>query len=222
MMEVLYTRTRSQGGNIMRESIDNRRRAVRDVYIANKIIRAFYALPEREKPYLIAIDGRCAAGKTALAMHLSRMIGCPVIHMDHFFLRPEQRKEEENRFRIPGGNVDYERFIMEIMFPLKLRPGSPFKYNPFNYKKQELAPPVYIQPTSAVIVEGSYSCHPTVWDHYDMRIFLTVGRREQEKRIRQRRGEEAVAMYREKWIPLEEEYFAAEKLAKRCDFRFWT
>ena len=40
---------------------------------------------------LIAVDGRCASGKTTLAASLERETGCNVVHMDDFFLRPEQR-----------------------------------------------------------------------------------------------------------------------------------
>ena len=62
----------------------------------------------RNQPMLIAVDGRCASGKTTLASALERETGCNVIHMDHFFLRPEQRTKQ--RLEEPGGNVDYERF----------------------------------------------------------------------------------------------------------------
>lgn len=34
---------------------------------------------------LIAIDGRCAAGKTTLAALLKKEINCNIIHMDDFF-----------------------------------------------------------------------------------------------------------------------------------------
>ena len=37
---------------------------------------------------IIAIDGRCAAGKTTLAARLAKELGGDVIHMDDFFLPP--------------------------------------------------------------------------------------------------------------------------------------
>ena len=36
---------------------------------------------------LVAIDGRCAAGKTTLAASLQAQLACNVFHMDDFFLR---------------------------------------------------------------------------------------------------------------------------------------
>ena len=65
---------------------------------------------------LIAVDGRCASGKTTLAATLEEETGCNVVHMDDFFLRPEQRTPQ--RLAEPGGNVDYERFRQEVILPL--------------------------------------------------------------------------------------------------------
>ena len=53
---------------------------------------------------LVAIEGGSASGKTTLGELLQNVYGCPVFHMDDFFLRPEQRTEA--RFAQPGGNVD--------------------------------------------------------------------------------------------------------------------
>ena len=43
----------------------------------------------QEKPrVIVAIDGRCAAGKTTLADHLKQELGTTVFHMDDFFSPP--------------------------------------------------------------------------------------------------------------------------------------
>ena len=62
-----------------------------------------------EKPYIVAIDGRCAAGKTTLAAHFQQNIDCTVFHMDDFFLRPEQRTPE--RFNTPVPTVTVSRLV---------------------------------------------------------------------------------------------------------------
>ena len=62
---------------------------------------------------IIAIDGRCAAGKTTLAARLAKELGGDVIHMDDFFLPPALRTQE--RRSEPGGNVHYERFLTEVI-----------------------------------------------------------------------------------------------------------
>ena len=47
-----------------------------------------YRLQKEKERVLLAIDGRCASGKTTLANQLQNILGCEVIHMDSFFLRP--------------------------------------------------------------------------------------------------------------------------------------
>lgn len=169
-----------------------------------------------KKPFLAAIDGRCAAGKTTLASRLQEETGCTVIHMDHFFLRPEQRTKE--RLQKPGGNVDYERFLQEVLLPL--HHGQRVSYRQFDCKKMELSSWIPVRPQALTVIEGSYSCHPQLWDFYDLRIFLNVESGEQLQRILHRNGSEACSQFRERWIPLEEQYFAAYQIQERCDLSF--
>ena len=71
---------------------------------------------------LVAIEGGSASGKTTLGELLQNVYGCPVFHMDDFFLRPEQRTEA--RFTQPGGNVDRERFLEEVLGTLNIVEGA--------------------------------------------------------------------------------------------------
>ncbi|MCM1182436.1 MAG: uridine kinase [Roseburia sp.] len=179
-------------------------------------VRIIRSLPETGRPRIIAIDGRCASGKTTLAEQLREVLDCTVIHMDEFFLRPEQRTQE--RLRTAGGNVDYERFLTEVLSPL--REGTVFAYRPYDCKRQALAEPIRIVPGELALVEGSYSCHPALWDAYDLRIFLTVEPQEQLRRIRKRNGEQAAEIFLKKWIPMEELYFSAFQIESRCDLHY--
>lgn len=162
---------------------------------------------------IIAIDGRCASGKTTLVKELSKMLNCNVIHMDDFFLRPEQRTSE--RLSLPGENIDHERFLSDVLLPLE--GGKAFAFRPFSCNNCSLGDPIKVTPKGINIIEGSYSCHPSLWEHYDLRIFLTVSPEEQLKRIVKRNGEQNAEVFRTRWIPLEEKYFAAFDIAQRCD-----
>lgn len=162
---------------------------------------------------LVAIDGRCAAGKTTLAGRLAERWGWSTVHMDHFFPRPEQRTRE--RWETPGENVDHERFLEEVLRPLAEGRGA--EYRPFDCHTQSLSAPVRVEPGSVVLVEGSYACHPELWNFYHLRVFLTVGKEEQLRRIEVRNGPERAQMFQSRWIPLEERYFEAFRLRERCD-----
>lgn len=162
---------------------------------------------------IVAIDGRCGAGKTTLAARLEGELSCAVYHMDDFFLRPQQRTKE--RLSQPGENVEHERFLEEILLPL--RSGKAVTYRPYICSRQQLGEPVTAELNRLTIVEGSYACHPTLWEHYDLRIFLTVEPNEQLRRIEARGGVEKAQQFRDRWIPLEERYFHAFDVQKRCD-----
>ena len=114
---------------------------------------------QKEQPIIIAIDGRCASGKTTLALELQKKFACNIIHMDYFFLRPEQRTKE--RLQTPGENVDHERFLEEVLLPLK--EGKIFSYRPYNCQYQQFSEAVEIFPKEITIIEGSYSCHKSLW-----------------------------------------------------------
>ncbi len=182
-----------------------------------RIIREIGSIRQKKKQLLIAIDGRCASGKTTLAEKLKERLSCNIIHMDDFFLRPEQRTAE--RYYEPGGNVDRERFAAEVLLPLKS--GKAFSYRPFDCHTMKLSEPIMTEQSEITIIEGTYSCHPALWNFYDLHIFLTVSPEEQFHRLA-KRSKENLHVFREKWIPLEERYFNAYKIDARCELKFKT
>jgi len=174
---------------------------------SENILNRIHSLMEchKNKRVIIAIDGRCGAGKTTLAKYLEEQTGATVFHMDDFFLRPEQRTPE--RFNTPGENVDHERFLSEVLVPLR-QGVVELPYQRFDCKTQSLQDVVVIRPGNLCIVEGSYSCHPSLVNIYDYRIFMTVSPDEQMERIIRRNGAEGAKMFESRWIPLEEKYFS--------------
>jgi len=162
---------------------------------------------------ILALDGRCGSGKTTLAGELARRYGWGVIHMDHFFLRPAQRTPQ--RYAVPGENVDHERFLAEVLLPWER--GELTSYRPFDCHTLDFGPPVPVISAPVTVVEGSYACHPDLWGHYGLRVFLTVAGEEQLRRVAVRNGPEALTAFQDRWIPLEEAYIAARDLEKRCD-----
>lgn len=162
------------------------------------------------RPFLIALDGRCGAGKTTLAAALKNALESrspkPVvtlIHMDDFYPRPEQRTEE--RFRTPGGNVDHERFKAEVLE--KLKSNADFSYRPFDCARMALGEPAAVCSSHIAIIEGSCSLHPELREQYDLKLFLDIEPKEQRERILKRNGEAKLKQFIERWIPFEELYF---------------
>lgn len=51
-------------------------------------------------------------------------------------------------------------------------------------------------------------------------MFFTVDSEEQLKRIERRNAADALTVFRERWVPLEEKYFIVLQIAERCDCIF--
>ena len=141
---------------------------------------------------IIAIDGRCAAGKTTLAARLAKELGGDVIHMDDFFLPPALRTQE--RRSEPGGNVHYERFLTEVI--PKLASGQAFSYQRFDCSRMAPGDWLPVQNNGFVFVEGAYSCHPVLqlWIPLEEAYFQAFSLEENtDYIIKQTKGETDVA-----------------------------
>ncbi len=165
------------------------------------------------KPLTIAIDGRCASGKSTMAQMLSEITGASVIHMDDFFLPMELRTEE--RLLQAGGNIHYERFAKEVLSQLKK--NKLFSYRRFDCSKMQLGEPYQVAANLICIVEGAYSCHPIFGEYADLKVFSEVEEKEQRIRIRNRNGEEFLSQFIQSWIPMEEKYFSAFSIKEKAD-----
>lgn len=152
---------------------------------------------------ILAIDGRAASGKSTLAASLQALLRCDVIHMDDFFLPEELRTE--SRYAEPGGNIHYERFIQEVLPYLGKQ--KEFSYGGYNCKKGCIDRKVSIKNPRFCIVEGCYSCHTKFGDYADIKVVLDVDPDTQMRRIIKRNGEAQALVFKEKWIPLEQNYF---------------
>lgn len=164
--------------------------------------------------FVIAIDGRCASGKTTFAGMLADRMGAGVIHMDDFFLPMSLRTDK--RLSEPGGNVHYERFCKEVLPCIKKPDG--FTYRRFDCSRMELSGERIVAASNIRVVEGAYSCHPAFGYYADVRIFLDVAEDEQARRIAHRNGAEALVVFKQRWIPMEESYFTAFGVMKQADF----
>lgn len=172
------------------------------------------ALRETDKPIIAAVDGRCGAGKTTFAARCAQVFDdCSVLHMDDFFLPPEKRTEE--RLSTPGGNVDYERAEEELFLPLSR--GEAAAYRPFDCAAGDFGAPVGVPCAKLNIVEGTYALHPSLAKYAQVKLFFTCSPQAQLARLERRETAEKLEQFQEKWIPLEESYFAALAPENRSD-----
>ena len=166
---------------------------------------------------IIAIEGGSASGKTTLAKKLQDAYDCNVLHMDDFFLRPEQRTPQ--RLDEIGGNVDRERFQAEVLEPLKC--NQTIRYRRYDCSTQTLSDIITLAPKKITIVEGAYSMHLEFGKYYDFSVFLDIDCEYQKERILVRSPQLASRFFGE-WIPLENKYFVGTDIKRRVDAIFFV
>lgn len=167
-----------------------------------------------KQPIIIAIDGMSGSGKTTLGEFLHKQFSdSNLLHMDDYFLQPHQRTEK--RLSEIGGNVDYERFKLEIIDHLTDKTG--LTYRLYNCQIQNLGPEIHIPWKPLVIIEGAYSHHPYFGDPYSLRIFCSISVEQQVKRIEKRNGTAMLNRFLNEWIPKENLYFKTFYIEAKAD-----
>lgn len=164
------------------------------------------------RPIVIAIDGMAGSGKSVLGQLLQEIYHCSLFHMDDFFLQPHQRTP--GRLAEPGGNVDYERFKLEVLDQLDNRDG--LWYQKYDCSTQSLKEKEYVPYNKLVIIEGAYSLHPYFEDRADLAFFLEISDELQIERICKRNGEWMLKRFVEEWIPMEHKYFEEFRIKESC------
>ncbi len=167
-----------------------------------------------DAPVVVALDGRCGSGKTTLAALLARQFPASVLlHMDDFYLPPQQRVSGWEQ--IPCANMDLERLLQELLLPLAA--GQNAVSRAYSCQHGSYQPPVLLHSKPLILLEGSYSHHPSLCGCETLRVFVTCSKEQQLLRLKSREGQHFSA-FEQRWIPLEEHYFAQFNIPSQADF----
>lgn len=166
---------------------------------------------------VIAIDGMCGSGKSGLAALIGNIFDCNIIHMDDFFLPFSQRTPE--RMSETGGNIDYERFVNDVINHLN---DNSFCYKKYDCSSGKFFDETLVNKKPLTVVEGSYSMHPYFGKYYDLAVFLTLDTDLQKSRILARSGEGMLKRFISEWIPMENTYFCKTDTASKAGYVYDT
>ena len=167
-----------------------------------------------KKPFLLAIDGGCASGKTSLAAALGESLGAPQIHTDDFYLPFDARGGAHT----PAAHMDISRLEIEVLKPASC--GKRITFRPYSCRENKMLAPVAIETQNAplLIIEGCYSLHPRLAPYYNYKLFMTAAPAARQRRVIKRAGAGAWPAFRDIWIPAEELYFSSFKIAGKADY----
>ena len=169
-------------------------------------------------PVVLALDGRCGSGKTTMAAALAEQFpDSIVLHTDDFYLPPADRVPGWEQ--TPCANMDLARLRDEVLAPA--RAGKPVLYRAYSCREGAYLPPRVLGPAPLVILEGSYSHHPSLAPYYDIKVFVTCSAEEQMRRLRAREGKRYLNFV-QRWIPLEEEYFTDYAIERNAEMAVVT
>lgn len=165
-------------------------------------------------PFVIAIDGRSASGKTTFANILNKELKIPVIHTDDFF----KPKSHEGKILITefDGNFDIERFKNEVINGIASQ--NDFEIGIFNCFKNEIEKRILVPKSNCYIIEGAYSLNPNLGNYADFKIFFNINSTLQKERIVKRNGIELYKVFQNIWIPAEERYFNHYHIKELCNY----
>ena len=171
----------------------------------NAVLEIILKAADKKERLLVTLDGPCASGKTTFAAALAGELDAAVLHTDDFVVPHPQKTAE--RLAIPGGNCDWERLCREVIAPWKQ--GVQPQLQRYDCQHDCLLPPETLTADRILILEGSYCNLPAIRAYADVRLFMMTPEKKRLERLRQRESPESLQRFFERWIPLENAYFAA-------------
>jgi uridine kinase len=145
---------------------------------------------QHERPLLVAIDGRDAAGKTILAKEFANRLrerGAVVIESstDWFhnaqLVRYRRGRESSEGYYHDSFNIDaLKQFLLD---PLKTG-NMCYKAKVFDYRKDKsiISPFIKADPNSILVFEGIFVLRPELREYWDYSVYLYINEEESLRR----------------------------------------
>ena len=156
---------------------------------------------------LVAIDGPGGAGKSTLARLLKEQLKTlgwlvAVVTHDDFYLPSHQRENQQRG--VIGCDFDWERLRDQVLTPI--RAGRSAHYQRYDWETDVLAEWRTISASDVVLVEGVYTMRRELVNLYDLKIWVECPKAIRLARGIARDGEKARTIWKQDWMPKEDDY----------------
>ena len=158
--------------------------------------------PEGMGRVVVAIDGLGGAGKSTLAIRVSRALaGIPIVHTDDF---------ATSDCLLGWG----PRMIEQVLDPLA--DGRPARYQRYDWDERRLAEWHEIPPGGLLVLEGIASSRSELRPYLAAAVWVTASPEERLRRGLERDGTDALDRWRQ-WQADEEAYLARDRPDRFAD-----
>ncbi len=157
-----------------------------------------------DRPFVVALDGRSAAGKTMLAAALAEVMDAAVIEGDDFYAGGVGLRTEPPAALV-AACIDWhhQRIVLEA-----LRAGRQAAWHAFDWETFDGGRCTELTvkaPRPVVILEGVYSARPELADLVDLSVLVRADEGVRESRLLAREG--VIGPWDRQWHFAEEYYF---------------
>ena len=159
---------------------------------------------------LVGIDGPGGAGKSVLAASLARKDSrISVVPIDDFHVPRDRRVRGRDAVLTPWKNIEVSRLLQEVLQPLAAKKEG--GYRRYDWGSDALAERRVIPAGGLVFVEGVYALIAPLTGYYQFKVWMDCPRELRLARGLARDGQEALAQWRDEWMPAEDRYASTQR-----------
>ena len=178
--------------------------------IVDHVLRAVQECRTGTGTTLVGIDGPGGAGKSVLAASIARKDArISVVPIDDFYVPRGKRMRGRDAVLVPWKNVEVSRLLQEVLQPLTA--GKEGSYRRYDWGSDALAERRVVPADGIVLVEGVYALIPPLKDYYQLRVWMDCPRELRLARGLARDGRDALAQWRDQWMPAEDRYASIQR-----------
>jgi para-aminobenzoate synthetase len=157
-----------------------------------------------DRPLIVALDGRSAAGKTMLAAALGERLDAGVIEGDDFYSGGVAVRAEPPAAMVAAcTDWQHQRLVLDL-----LRSGREASWNAFDWEAFDgrvCTELTVMSPKPIIILEGVYAARPELADLIDIAIMVRADEGVRESRLLVR--QEHTGPWEKQWHAAEDYYF---------------
>lgn len=162
-----------------------------------------------EQKLCICVDGDAGAGKSTLAKEIEEILDVNIVHTDHFYLPFNQRGT------CASCHMNFDTIIKSVLVAFKSNQKIVFDH--YDPHTDTVKNHYDLDNKSILVLEGSYSYHPSLRKYIDYSIALKIDEDKQKERIVKRSSLEIYEQFASKWISKEKTYQNETKLFEEVD-----